>query len=474
MTPEDARERKALNREVRYGQTTPAEADAILEEWGQKPFQARPDPSRSDPMAEAEWTLPMAAAWFIWRSPDAVRDQWNVARNGWRKWVCVPRQVRKLGGPHGPSWKLTCFGLATLQDVFREAGLTREVNEGKANIQRSTESNSVHTPYRRLKRALQSGDLQATWGRLASDDFEALLPEYWQREFEAIANPKKQPLPERMAPAHLGSMVKILISQGSTPKPLKPVQSHSEAKPAINLNEMEDLPDLSLIAASPLKTGAVRLGDAILYAENTEIFVRREDVISAERRVSQIEYDQPDWNLGQALGWIAYRNRDSFRSLWETDLNPRPTFYGEVYSPDFVTSDPAGALKNGLLSEKLKGYQDGEPIPSTRWIGSEVWARSHMSFMRADVIKAWKEIPLAATPKIPRPSEAKLIEIYKQLHMEIGDVPTEREFQERLKKLGFKATVLSARAACKKYCEDNKLERNVGPRPRPRKPHSGL
>lgn len=75
MAPKKLSEREALHRDVEFERLSPADADARLIELGQKPFQyRRPDLSRLDPMLENEWTLPMAAAWFIWRSAVAVRD----------------------------------------------------------------------------------------------------------------------------------------------------------------------------------------------------------------------------------------------------------------------------------------------------------------------------------------------------------------------------------------------------------------
>jgi hypothetical protein len=123
MTPEESRNREALYREVEYGRRSSAEADTQLKKWGQRPFQRRrADLSSLDPMTEAEWTLPMAAAWFIWRSHDAVRDQWNPTRQGWQKWVRTPKRRRQIGDRLGPLWLLKRFERATLEDVFSEAG----------------------------------------------------------------------------------------------------------------------------------------------------------------------------------------------------------------------------------------------------------------------------------------------------------------------------------------------------------------
>lgn len=437
MTPEDARDRKALCREVEYGQISPAEADAELVELGQKPFQSRRlDLSTIDPMTEAEWTLPMTAAWFIWRTSDAVRDQWNPARVGWRKWVRVPRRVGGLGGRRGPSWKLKSFGRATLQDALSQAGLAREVNQGKVTAQRSIASDLIHTPYSRLKRTLQSGDIQATWGKLDSDDFEKLPPEYWQREFEAIANPKKQSRPERPAPDHLGSTVKTLTFQNSTPRLRNPVHSRSPTMPVINLHELEDLPDLSLTETSTSQTQEEHRHSALPYEENNEVFLRREDVILAEQKISQIEYEQPDWSLGQALGWVAYRRREAFRSLWETDLNPPPNYYGEAYSSGLVTDDPASALREALLSEKLIGRVGGESLSPAKWLDLDVWGVRRIKFLRTDVIKVWVELNPSPPPKKPSPSDEQLTNVHEELDRALGKPSQYQQFYDKLKELG--------------------------------------
>src|SRR5271163_1079121 len=48
-----------------------------------------PDSDAFDPMKEPWWTLPMAAAWVIWRTPAAVRRVWQVYRSEVREW-CGP------------------------------------------------------------------------------------------------------------------------------------------------------------------------------------------------------------------------------------------------------------------------------------------------------------------------------------------------------------------------------------------------
>jgi hypothetical protein len=133
MALETDSKRKALYRDVEYERLSPAEADERLRTLGLQPFEKRPDPSTFDPMLEAEWTLPMAAAWFIWRSPDAVRDQWNLAREGWRKWT---RIQKPRGAVAGPRWKLKSFGRATLVDVFSQVSIPRDLHSGNASVRK--------------------------------------------------------------------------------------------------------------------------------------------------------------------------------------------------------------------------------------------------------------------------------------------------------------------------------------------------
>ncbi len=472
MTPEEAHVRKALYLEVEYERISPAEADAQLIQWGWEPFQSRPDPSRFDPMTETEWTLPMAAAWFIWRSLDAVRDQWNPARSGWRKWVRIPKHKSMGAGSKGPRWKLKRFGRANLAEVFSQAHLPGDVQSGKATALSSVAPDHIHTPYSRLKEAMQSGHLRATWGKRGSDDFKELPPEYWQRRFEAIAKPpKKQPSSNWPGPAPVRSTVRALISHKSTKARDQTVKSFPPDVPAIHPDELEDLPDLSLTETSTSQTLQQRHHHTVVVDENDEILFQRDDIILAEHKVSQVEYEYPDWSLGQALGWVAYQRRDAFRSLWETDLNPPPEYYGETYASDFVTGDPASALRPALISGKLIGYLGGEPIPSTRWLGSEVWDRPHMQFVRADVIKIWKEIPTATPLKKPRPSKEKMTEIHEGLNAERGSQPSEQDFRDKLEEYGFDSNVKRVRAFREKYAAEKGIRFEPGPRGK-RKPRS--
>jgi hypothetical protein len=89
--------------DVMNGRLTPEEAEKWAKDQGLEPFARKPFVSADEIMALEKWTAPMAAAWFIWRSPDAVRDQWGKARQGWAIWERLPgRRVPSARG----RWRL--------------------------------------------------------------------------------------------------------------------------------------------------------------------------------------------------------------------------------------------------------------------------------------------------------------------------------------------------------------------------------
>src|SRR5208283_4015574 len=108
---------------------------------------------------------------------------------------------------------------------------------------------------------------------------------------------------------------------------------------------------------------------------------------------------------GFLRGWVAYQRRKTFRSLWETDLNPRPNYCGETYSFGLVTDDPVGALREVLLSGKLIGHVGGGTISPSEWLDLDVWAVRRLKFVRAEVVQVWPELSSSPNPERPPPSD---------------------------------------------------------------------
>jgi len=54
---------------------TPEEAEAALPKIAEAP-----DPTEFDPIEETRWSLFMVLGWIMWRTPEAVRNQWDAYR----------------------------------------------------------------------------------------------------------------------------------------------------------------------------------------------------------------------------------------------------------------------------------------------------------------------------------------------------------------------------------------------------------
>lgn len=71
---------------VSRGEITPYEAEDQAARLGLPPFAHTPDLAQFNPMSEPWWTLGMAAAWIIWRTPTAVRRVWSDYRREVTAW----------------------------------------------------------------------------------------------------------------------------------------------------------------------------------------------------------------------------------------------------------------------------------------------------------------------------------------------------------------------------------------------------
>lgn len=99
------------------------------------------------------WTLPMAAAWFIWRDLAAVDDQWKILTGAWAPLFDPPIFI--LGHHRQQPGTLTC--------VFQQVGFAC----GQRPYRRLQDiddfpSSKTTDPYERLRVALQTGRLRAT------------------------------------------------------------------------------------------------------------------------------------------------------------------------------------------------------------------------------------------------------------------------------------------------------------------------
>jgi hypothetical protein len=374
-------ERARILDAVRAGKMTPAQAETWARANGREPLEKRPDVSAHDPMKEELWTLPMAAAWFIWRSPHAVRDQWNKARKSWTKWIQLTDRPLKI--PPRPLWNLKLFHGASLDDVFDQAGFhpwkssQKELQFGFGRRRVGLSSNRIaYNPYDRFKASLTSGKLVATLTRPGEHEGTQIPAEYWIAAFEE--------------------------SEGGLDFKLLQTAYERTAAPEANLPEKPFESTVAVDLSDILDGEPNNWENPEFFFDDppeSDIYVHRERAIEAEKEVSQREFGRPDWGLEQALGWLAYRNANDFRSLGRAELKP-PTYYGESYPPDFTNPHPEEALREALISGVLKGYLRGKEVAQAEWLHMAVWNAPGVKVRRDDVLGI--ETDAKTQPHVPR------------------------------------------------------------------------
>ncbi len=167
------RRRDTLFDDVRYGRLSPDEAEAEAQRLGVGPLVRQPDPAGFDPLREAHWTVAMAVAWIAWRTPDQVRDAWDVYRAkrcrwGFRRWRV---------GPDGEVYEghvLEPLSQANLSRLGMLEAYQRSCHDDNAEVP------SVASAVSSLLDALRQGALKAT-GRTRQSRSRTNIPtEQWQ------------------------------------------------------------------------------------------------------------------------------------------------------------------------------------------------------------------------------------------------------------------------------------------------------
>jgi hypothetical protein len=371
-------ERNDVIDRVKHLSMSPWEAERWAEENGLEPFSKRPDPTNFDPMREPQWTLPMAAAWFLWRSPDAVRDYWDDFRKSWSVW----RRIRKTSGA---TEDFTCELMAMPNANLREIFASRDILRFPHIWPWDTES-----PLNRLpvpERSFDSSPRQRFSAALASESLNAT---------GLLTMGKEQK--RTSVPAEFLRLYFRYLSRGAT------------------LSE-DYKRDLALVSRKTLP----------LRYEH--ILVERDAVIAADEAASRQEFDAQEWLIEHALGWIAYRNPNRFRLL-ARGAPSRPPGARATYPLDFVNHNPTltleTALSNGQLiarpSTQILDISMLDPFPQAWWDGRRLSESPDLWFQRKAVLELWQPEkttePLPDNPSFvrqPTPEAVKTTKLQDQI-----------------------------------------------------------
>jgi hypothetical protein len=338
----------------------------------------------------------MTAAWFVWRRDDAVLEQLKFARHD----IDLHELCQRLDEP-------TFLRQANRQPgsvacVFDEAGLAEGTRPVLPMQDYPPPNPSTDNPYDRLKFALQDGRLRATHlyrssTRATTINEEEIRSDDWT-DFDSFADPPVERWIDDFPPRTWSS-----FPHWSDPK--------------------TDL-----------------------------VVVRREDALRVEQELCRREFQSPTWSVSQALGWLAYRNQNEFRSLEPRDLVTRRFLLSE-YPEDWSDPDPTSALTSALLSGKLKAHLEGHELTGleiSAIIHEGLWSRKDLWIRPEDVKKLPVNQPVRENARSS--TEAKAIKLLAE-HLKTKSNDTEKAMSEYLAKAvapatfskkGFKNRILPA------------------------------
>jgi hypothetical protein len=118
----DNADAEAILARVRNGELSPQAAEEWATTRHRPAFAGKPDPEGLDPMMEPLWTIPMALAWFIWRTKDPVIETMDDYRRNWRKWTIVQGNSSDL---RDRFWDLIPVATASIADLLRHSDINR-------------------------------------------------------------------------------------------------------------------------------------------------------------------------------------------------------------------------------------------------------------------------------------------------------------------------------------------------------------
>jgi hypothetical protein len=139
----DRNVRDELIERVKYGELTPAEAEAEAKRLNLPALEYQPDPKDFDPAKEAQWSLTMAVAWIAYRKIKMVREWWDKYRREcwdwhWRKWRVGPdgdiHEGWFLEQRHHPTLALMGIASALYDRCDRDPKYSMTVAEAKTAL----------------------------------------------------------------------------------------------------------------------------------------------------------------------------------------------------------------------------------------------------------------------------------------------------------------------------------------------------
>ena len=340
-------------RRAHCGTSTPDEIEAELAAKGLPPLAFTPDPARFDSMAQPWWTLPMAAAWIIWRTPHAVRRVWHEYRRKTRHWI-GPQQLEVWEDRETSPWgyqvkkMVTGYALGPLGALHLFQVLLRaelgDPEDGSPVL-------SGEATRAQLWARLQSGALVVEGVRHLGNERAPLRDAEWI-DLDPYYNDDW---------------------------PTDSMGNQSEKVPRFTSLRVRSA---EVVRLWPIRGGAD--GPAQEGDESERLERKRLE-----------DFKRPEWTLGQTLSWIAYRDSNRF-GCFSDRRSTLVLFYKYPPEPALLDPECQTTLRAALVEGRIAAIQDRRPIPKESWVGSSLWDFEEAWFRRIDVLSLWPEQECAA------------------------------------------------------------------------------
>jgi hypothetical protein len=226
-------------------------------------------------------------------------------------------------------------------------------------------------------------------------------PQMWDVFSEAIQDPRT-PLLQRVVRTRLAPSLSDLKADLPYVRLKKALQSGILIAARLTKEQPDLVPpaywraNFDAHANGPLNTSRSAL--------EAGIFFRPDEVIRAESLVAKNEFDPPAVGLEQAIGWIAYRSVENFRSLGKLDLRGK-RYYGASYETDYSAKRPEKELFDALIGGRIKGYRkiEWKTKGYRKWeeltlttlmemASRPIWDFSGIRFFRINLMEVWPSL----------------------------------------------------------------------------------
>lgn len=168
---------------VEHGEISPEAAELKVREMGLDGFSRYPNPSAFSAMAQDVWSLDMALAWIIWRTPEKVEEYWVDSRAksmGWQPIRQLP-QTRGFGTP--PAQAVSGHQLVTSHQlsIFSESSPRRIFVFGEKPTPDAEERLERVSAEKALRSALIYSQLIASARKCSTEEIVDIPSREWSR-----------------------------------------------------------------------------------------------------------------------------------------------------------------------------------------------------------------------------------------------------------------------------------------------------